>query len=85
MTVMLHRGSCSLSVKKVLEIMKVCIYMALAQGPKDSSTTKRVLFFDHTHISFKPCPFSHQRGCVSSKVRGFLAVERAVSQVERTI
>ena len=39
-------------------------------------------FFDHTHISFEPRPFSDQRDC---EARGFLAVERAVSQVEHTI
>ena len=55
------------------------------EGPKDRSTRSACDFFDHTHISFEPRPFLHQRGCMTSEARGFLAVERAVSQVERTI
>ena len=41
--------------------------------------------FDHTHISFEPHPFSHQRGCVKVRQEVSWAVERAVSQVEHTI
>ena len=55
------------------------------EGPEDSNIRSVRDFFDHTHISFEPRPFLHQRGCVTSEARGFLVVKRAVSQVEHTI
>ena len=55
------------------------------RGQKIAALTQSARDFDHTHIFFEPRPFSHQRDCVTSEARGFLAVERAVSQVEHTI